>query len=212
MKKLVIIATALLFMAGYTASAQTGHDHDKKQDQKQGMMMQKSGMMQDGMMQGGGMMQGMMNKGMCPMCGQMMNQDMPMQKYMMMVTKLPDMQQQLSLNDNQVNQLYDLQAGFKKQQIDFQSELRKKQMKLKSLLDDMAPASQVEKQMKDCADTKISMKVAAYETAGKMKAVLNNDQKEQLKNMMKQQDGMMQGQGGMMNQGQGGMMQNQNKQ
>ena len=35
-----------------------------------------------------------------------------------------------------------------------------------------------------------------------MKAVLNNDQKEQLKNMMMQQDGMMQGQGqgGMMNQ------------
>jgi len=98
-----------------------------------------------------------------------------------------------------------LQAEFKKQQIDYQSELRKKQMKLKSLLDDMAPASQVQKQMQDCANTKISMKVAAYETAGKMKAVLNNDQKEQLKNMMMQQGGMMQGQGGMMQQG-GGMM------
>ena len=214
MKKLVIIATALLFMAGYTASAQTGHDHDNKQDQKQGMMMQKNGMMQ-----GGGMMQGMMNKGMCPMCGQMMSQNMPMKKYGMMVNRLPNMQQQLSLTDDQVNQLYDLQADFKKQQIDFQSELRKKQMKLKSLLDEMAPANQVEKQMKDCADTKISMKVAAYETAGKMKAVLNSDQKEQLKNMMMQQGGMMQGQGGMMNQGQGrmmqnrgGMMQNQNNQ
>ena len=206
MKKLVIIATALLFMAGYTASAQTGHDHNNKQDQKQSMMMQKSGMMQDGMMQGGGMMQGMMN------------QDMPMKKYGMMVNRLPNMQQQLSLTDDQVDKLYDLQAEFKKQQIDFQSELRKKQMKLKNLLDDMASANQVEKQMKDCADTKISMKVAAYETAGKMKAVLNTDQKEQLQNMMMQQGGMMQGQGstmnpgGMMNQGQGGMMQNQNNQ
>jgi hypothetical protein len=69
------------------------------------------------------------------------------------------------------------------------------------------------------------MKVAAYETAGKMKAVLTNDQKEQLKNMMMQQGGMMKGgmmnqgqggmmqnRGGMMNQGQGGMMQNQNNQ
>ena len=158
------------------------------------------------MMQGGGMMQGMMNKGMCPMSGQMMNQNMPMKKYGMMVNHLPNMQQQLSLNDNQVEQLYDLQDGFKKQQIDFQSELRKKQMKLKKLLDDMTPASQVEKQMKDCADTKIRMKVAAYETAGKMKAVLNSDQKEQLKNMM-----MQQGQGGMMQQD-GGMMQNQNNQ
>ncbi len=207
MKKLVIIAIALLFMAGYSASAQTGHDHDQKQDQKQGMMMQKSGMMQ-----GGGMMQGMMGDGKCPMCAQMMNQDMPMKKYGMMVNKLPTMQQQLSLTDDQVNKLYDLQATFKKQQIDFQSELRKKQMKLKSLLVDNASASQVEKQMKDCADTKISMKVAAYETAGKMKAVLTNDQKEQLKNMMMQSGGMMQQGGGMMNQGQGGMMQNKNNQ
>jgi len=194
MKKLVIIATALLFMAGYTASAQM-MGQNNKQDQKQGMMMQKSGMMQG-----------------------MMNQDMPMKKYGMMVNRLPNMQQQLSLTDDQVDKLYDLQAEFKKQQIDFQSELRKKQMKLKNLLDDMASANQVEKQMKDCADTKISMKVAAYETAGKMKAVLNNDQKEQLQNMMMQQGGMMQGQGstmnpgGMMNQGQGGMMQNQNNQ
>jgi hypothetical protein len=169
MKKLVIIATALLFMAGYTASAQTGHDHNNKQDQKQSKMMQKSGMMQG-----------------------MMNQDMPMKKYGMMVNRLPNMQQQLSLTDDQVDKLYDLQAEFKKQQIDFQSELRKKQMKLKNLLDDMASANQVEKQMKDCADTKISMKVAAYETAGKMKAVLNTDQKEQLQNMMMQQGGMMQ--------------------
>jgi Spy/CpxP family protein refolding chaperone len=187
MKKLVIIATALLFMAGYSASAQTSHDHDQKQDQKQGMMMQKSGMMQ-----------GMMGNGKCPTCGQMMNQAMPMKKYGMMVNKLPTMQQQLSLTDDQVNKLYDLQATFKKQQIDFQSELRKKQMKQKSLLADNASASQVEKQMKDCADTKISMKVAAYETAGKMKAVLNSDQKEQLKNMMMQSGGMMQGQEGMM--------------
>jgi len=179
MKKLVIIATALLFMAGYTASAQM-MGQNNKQDQKQGMMMQKSGMMQGKMMQGGGMMQGMMN------------QDMPMKKYGMMVNRLPNMQQQLSLTDDQVDKLYDLQAEFKKQQIDFQSELRKKQMKLKNLLDDMASANQVEKQMKDCADTKISMKVAAYETAGKMKAVLNNDQKEQLQNMMMQQGGMMQ--------------------
>ena len=83
-------------------------------------------------------------------------------------------------------------------------------MNLKKLLDDMAPASQVEKQLRDCADTRIRMGVAAYETAGKMKAVLNNDQKEQLKNKMMQQGGMMQGSGGMMSQGQGGMMQNKN--
>ena len=200
MKKLIIIATALFLMAGYMVSAQTSHNHNhnNKQDQKQSMTMQKKGMMQD----------------------IMMNQNMPMEKYMMMVNQLPNMQQQLSLNDNQVEQLNDLQAGFKKQQIDFQSELQKKQAKLQNLLDNMAPASEVEKQMQECANTKISMGVFVYETAGKMKAVLNNDQQKLLKNKMKQQEGMMnQGQGGMMqksggmmNQGQGRMMQNQNNQ
>ncbi len=199
MKKLVIIATALLFMAGYTANAQKGHDHNNKQDQQQGMMMQKSGMMQ-----GGGMMQGMMNNGMCPMCGQMMNQNMPMKKYDMMVNHLPNMQQQLSLDDNQMEQLIDLQTDFRKQQLDYQADLRKKQMKLKSLLAENASASQVKNQMGACSETKINMKVAVYETAGKMRAVLSNDQKEQLKNMMMQQGGMMKGQGG--------MMQNQNNQ
>ena len=206
MKKLVIIATALLFMAGYSASAQM-MGQKNNQNQKQGTMMQNSGMMQ-----GGGMMQGMMGNGMCPMCGQMMNQNMPMKKYGMMVNRLPNMQQQLSLTDDQVNQLFDLQTEFKKQLLDYQADLRKKQMKLKSLLADNASASQVKNQMEACSETKINMKVAAYETAGKMKAVLNNDQKEQLKNMMMQQGGMMkggmQGKGGMMNQGQGGMMQN----
>jgi len=85
MKKLVIIATAILFMTVYTASAQM-MGQNSKQDQNQSMMMQNSGMMQ-----GGGMMQGLMNNGMCPMCGQMMNQNMPMKKYMMMVNLLPNM-------------------------------------------------------------------------------------------------------------------------
>lgn len=211
MKKTTLIVTTFLLVAGLTVNAQTGHEHGQKSKEPQSTTMQKSGMMQ------GGMMQGMMNKEMCPMCGQMMNQDMPMQKFGMMVNHLPTMQQQLSLTDDQVNQLYDLQTDFKKQQIDYQAELRKKQMKLKGLLNDMAPATQVKNQMKDCADTKINMKVAAYETAGKMKAVLTKDQKEQMKNMMMQQGGMMeggtmQGKGGMMNQSQGGMMQNKNNQ
>ena len=200
MKKIVIIVTALLFSIGYTANAQMGHEHDNNQSQKQGMMMQKSSMMQ-----------GMMGNGMCPMCEQMMSLNVPMKKYGMMVNRLPNMQEQLSLIDQKVETLIDLQTEFKKQQIDYKAELRKKQMKLKGLLADNASASQVKNQMQACSKTKINMKVAAYETAGKMKAVLNSDQKEQLKNNMMQGGGMMnQGQGGMMNQG--GMMQNQNNQ
>lgn len=94
-------------------------------------------------------------------------------------------------------------------------------MKLKSLLDNMAPDIDVKQQMLACAETKISMEVAAYEMTAKMKSVLNNDQKEQLQNMMMQHSGMMnqQGQGGMMQKRDGvmnhdhdGMMQNQNNQ
>jgi hypothetical protein len=203
MKKLAFIAAALLFSIGYTANAQMGQQNNN-QSQQQGMMMQKSGMMQ------GGMMQGMMGNGMCPMCGQMMSQNMPMKKYGMMVNHLPNMQDQLSLSDEQVETLIDLQTEFKKQQIESQAELRKKQMKLKGLLADHASASQVKNQMQACSETKINMKVAAYETAGKMKAVLNSDQMEQLKDNMMQAGGMMKG--GMMHQGQGGMMQNQNNQ
>ena len=139
-----------------------------------------------------------------------MDQNMPMKKYGMMVNHLPNMQEQLSLSDEQVERLLDLQAEFKKQQIDYQTELRKKQMRLKGLLADNASASQVKNQMEACSETKINMKTAAYETAGKMKTLLTSDQKEQLKNNMMQGGGMMQG--GMMNQGQGGMMQNQNNQ
>jgi hypothetical protein len=222
MKKVAFIAAALLFSIGYTANAQMGQQNNN-QSQQQGMMMQKSGMMQ------GGMMQGMMGNDMCPMCGQMMSQNMPMKKYGTMVNHLPNMQDQLSLSDVQVETLIDLQTEFKKQQIESQAELRKKQMKLKNLLADNASASQIRSQMQACSDTKISMKMAAYETAGQMKAVLNSDQKEQLKNNMMQsggmmqggmmKEGMMQGKGGMMNknrsgmmQNSGGMMQNQNNQ
>ncbi len=200
MKKLVIIATAILFISGFTASAQMMGQRDNR-NQQNGMMMQQ-----------GGMMHGMMGNGMYSMYGQ--GRNMPMQKYGMMINRLPNMQQQLSLDDDQVEQVIDLQTEFKKQQIDYKAELQKKQMKLKSLLADNASASQVKNQMEACSETKINMKVAAYETAGKMKAVLNNDQKEQLKNMMMQQGGMMnqgQQQRGMMH-NRGGMMQNQNNQ
>jgi hypothetical protein len=89
-------------------------------------------------------------------------------------------------------------------------------MKMKSLLDENAPVKQVKNQMGGCSETKINMKTAAYETAGKMKDLLTADQKQKLNDAMMQggmmQGGMMLNRGGMMNQGQGGMMQNQNNQ
>jgi hypothetical protein len=150
---------------------------------------------------------GMMHRGQGGMMQGMMGHNMPMKKYGMMVNHLPNLQNLFSLSDEQVENLLDLQTGFKKQQIDYRAEWRKKQIKLNSLLADNASASQVKKQMETCFETKIKMKVAAYETAGKMKAVLNSDQKKQLNNYMTQGDCMMnRGQGGMMNRGQGRMM------
>lgn len=201
MKQLIAIATIFLFISGYTATAQM-MGQDDNQNPQQGMMMQR-----------GGMMKGMM--GMCPMCGQMMNRNMPMQKYGMMVNHLPSMQQKLSLKDDQVENLIDLQTDFKKQQIDYQAELQKNQMKLKNLLENDASAEQVRNQMNACSETKINMKIAAYETAGEMKNVLTAEQKEKLQNSMMNQ-GMMQGmqgnrmQGGTMNQQQEDTMNDHN--
>ncbi len=200
MKNLLAFITIFLFVSGYTASAQM-MGQDDNQNPQQGMMMQR-----------GRMMQGMM--GMCPMCGQMMNQEMPMRKYGMMVNMLPGMQEKLALNDNQVEQLLDLQTDFKKQQIDMQAELRKSQMKLKNLLKNNSSADEVEGQLETCSDIRINMKMAAYTTASEMKDVLNEDQQEQLQNMMMQQNmmqgGMMQQDRNRMMQNRGGMMNNQN--
>lgn len=194
MKKLAMILTTVFFLSGFTGNAQMHQEQDEQQTSQQQ-----------------GMMQNMMDDGMCPMCAQMMKQQMPMKKYMMMVNKLPDMQDQLSLSDEQVNQMIDLQAAFKKQQVDYQATLTKKQMQMQKLLKSNAAASDVKKQMKQCADTKVDMKVAAYETAGKMKALLTDEQNDKLQNMMMQHSGMMQGQGGMMNQKSGEMMQKNNQ-
>lgn len=108
MKKLVIIATAFLLMAGYAVNAQNGtqpHPHIKNQDQEQSMTMPKNGKTQE-----------MMSNG---VCDHMMDQNKSMKKHGMMLNKLPEMQQELSLNNNQIEELKDLQARLKKQMQDF---------------------------------------------------------------------------------------------
>lgn len=206
MKKVFAIITLVLFVSGFSASAQM-MGQNNNQNMQRGMMMQ------------GRMMQGMMTNGMCPMCGQMMGEDMPMQRCGMMINRLPYMQQQLSLNDKQVDELMDYQREFKKQQIDYTSEWRKKQMAMNKLMNNNASPNKVKKQIEACSEIRADMSIAAYETVNEMKSVLTSDQKETLKNLM--QRGMM-NQGNMMNQrnmmspndmmNQGGMMQNQNNQ
>lgn len=135
---------------------------------------------------------------MCPMCGNMMMQDMPMRKYRMMVNMLPNMQNQLSLSQEQVETLIDLQTDFRKQQIDYQARLSKNRMKLKSLLDDNASADNIRQELEACSEIQTSMKLTAYEAANEMKNELTEEQRTQLMDLMSNQAGMMQGQGMMM--------------
>ena len=150
------------------------------------MMMQSHGSMQ-------GMHGGMMHEATCPMCGMVSDQKMPMKKYQELVKHLPEMQEELSLLEDQVNKLIDLRAQYKKQQIDYQAVLDKERMKTEKILHEMPSASELKEQLKKCSDIRVNMKVEAYETAKQMKGLLTEEQKESLKNSYLMQGGMMQG-------------------
>lgn len=191
MKRLIIISATLLMTISLSTNAQ--HKHQGAMDKSE-----KSSMMQSGMMGQGGMM-GMMNGMQCPMCGKMMSNKKPMQKYLMVVNFLPNKSEELSLTNEQFNKLIDLQTSFKKQQIEYKADLRKKRMKLQSLLDENASSDEIREQMQECSNTKINMKLAAYETVIKMKNELTDDQKSKLTDLMNNQANMMTGSGMMQN-------------
>lgn len=181
MKKLILIIVSLFIIAGMAIHAQ----HHKMRATEKGekpMMMQRSMMGRSPMMMHGNMM-GMMKGMNCPMCGRMMEQNMPMVKYMMLVNILPNMEDSLSLSQAQVKSLIDMQAEYKKQQIDYMANLAKNQMELKNLLENNSLASDLREQMESCAGIRTEMKISAYETANMMKEELTEDQKAQLKNM-----------------------------
>lgn len=170
MKKIAFIAAGVFFVACITANAQM----DSQQNMKPGMMR-------------GAMMHGAMGA----MHGGMMDSS-PMQSSMIMVSLLPEMQKQLSLSEDQTDELIGMRSTFKKQQVDYQAEMTKHNRKLQELIDSSAPVDEVRKQMKACADIRIDMHSAAYETEQKMKAVLTDEQQEQLEVIMTEHDDMIQ--------------------
>jgi len=115
----------------------------------------------------------------------------PMMKYLMLVKMLPNMQESLSLTENQAKKLIDIRADFQKQQIDYKTDLMKKRVDLQNMLKQEATTGQIKKQLQFCSETKINMHVATYETVQKMKSVLNEEQKEMLETMIQQNYGMM---------------------
>ena len=191
MKKITFFTAAVFFLACLTANAQMGHGDAWQSGQQYPMM--HGGMMQPGMMMhggGGGMMTGRM----CPM-QQGMTGAMPMKKYMMQVHMLPGMQAQLSLTPQQTEELIDLQTNFKKQQLDYKADLARQRVRMQSLLAGNPAADEVKSHLQACAEIKINMHMAAYETAKKMKSVLTGDQAEMLENMMTHPGYMMQQRG-----------------
>jgi Spy/CpxP family protein refolding chaperone len=103
-----------------------------------------------------------------------------MMPYLETVKRLPGMQQELSLNDDQVIKLIDLQTAFLKQEVDLKADMIKEELKLKTLLQSDASAKDISEQLKSCAASHIDIGVAAYETANKMKTILNDTQKKEM--------------------------------
>ena len=120
---------------------------------------------------------------MYPIHQKMMDNEMPFRKYMMFVEMMPKMRDKLSLTTDQTEKLIDLRADFKKQKIDLKAQQAKEKMKLQNLLMNKASSEELEKQMLKCAGIKVDIKLAAYETAGKMKDVLTDEQKEKMEKM-----------------------------
>lgn len=94
------------------------------------------------------------------------------------------MQDKLSLSAEQTKELIDMKAEFEKQQVDMKSEMAEKQKQLKELLKNEASPSEVEAQLQKCAESRVKMHVAAYQTAMNMRKVLNEEQKEKACKMM----------------------------
>lgn len=154
---------------------------------QQGMHSMCGKMMKGGMMGSKGMMggQGMMSGG---MMGQMHGQGVmghhdPMHRYMHLVYHLPGMKTKLELTDDQLGKLKTIRSDFLKRKADWDANVEKKQIDLDALLDKDAAPGDVGKILKSINDVKLEMKLASYETAQKMKAVLSPDQLERLDEM-----------------------------
>jgi hypothetical protein len=147
-----------------------------------------------------GHMRGMMNPMMDPTYGYMMGMmypmygnmtgtyywEMPMMRVMGVVGLLPDLKDELSLSESQTHKLLDIQSEYRKQLVDYQSDLVKKRMTLNELITENAPSGEVREQLQACAEINTSMRVAAYETAENMKAELDEGQREQLDDIISQ--------------------------
>lgn len=187
--KTTLIAILILLSGAFTANAQMDKQSNQQSMGHQQMMMSGN---QQGMMGNMGQMPGMRHQMMMGMHGNnMMMQNMPMRRYMMMINWLPTMQNQLNLTSDQTKQLIDLKAQFEKQKVDLWAELSKQQSSLNDLLNNEASTDEIQAQLQKCADIRVKIQVKAYETAMQMRKQLNEEQKTNSLKMMNINSGMM---------------------
>ncbi len=189
MKLKAFILIALMVTGSFSVYGQMMNQGQNQQQPGQQNNQQNYNMMQLGYMPG--WMYSMMDQMGYYMHGSMYNQTMPMERYMMTLYMLPNMQSQLSLTPEQSEKLVDMQADFRKQQADHQAAIAKYRMKLQGLLEKNATSDQVREQLENLSKTRNDIKIAAYEMAGKMRNVLNSDQQQQWEDMMDQQQNYM---------------------
>ncbi len=101
-----------------------------------------------------------------------------LRKFVWIVKRVPEMQDELSLTDDQVIKLIDLQTAFVKKAAELRADLTKKELKLKSLISSNASTAEIGDQVKTCASTGVEIGIAAYDTANKMLTVLTDSQKK----------------------------------
>jgi Spy/CpxP family protein refolding chaperone len=107
-----------------------------------------------------------------------------LEPYMWIVDRLPGMQDELSLTQEQSGQIIDMQMDFLKQKIDMDAALNKGQINLRQLLKTGATADAIADELAKCNEMSTKIAISAYETALKMETVLNATQKQQLNDLL----------------------------
>lgn len=136
-----------------------------------------------------------MGPGICTMQGAMMQPEMqqsimngamhsPLAYSMMLVHMLPTMKEQLDLSDEQAQQFRQAEADYLARREEVSTELQTTRQRVQQLAGSDEPdMGALEKTLHDAAAKRADLQVAGIETAARMKAGLNAEQRKELANM-----------------------------
>jgi hypothetical protein len=104
--------------------------------------------------------------------------------YLMTINMLPRMKEQLGLSNDQLSQMIDIRADYRRAMVDLDAKVQKMRLETQEMMDRKATPDDLEIQLANTAQTYSKMGLAAYDAAGKMKAVLNKDQSKQFDDLL----------------------------